>query len=73
MNYLGGMYYRMLQDYARAAYWWRRAGVEKNDGYGHGVAVGGMLLEAGQQADGPRIARSHQDTVRDDQVAVGHG
>jgi uncharacterized protein with FMN-binding domain len=39
MNYLGGIYYRMLQDYARAAYWWRRAGVETNDGYGHGVEL----------------------------------
>ena len=49
MNYLGGIYYRMLQDYARAAYWWRRAGVETNDGYGHGVELAECYWKLGNK------------------------
>ncbi len=30
MNSLGNMYHRLHQDYARAAFWWRKAGVEQN-------------------------------------------
>lgn len=29
MFYLGRLYYLLLQDYARAAFWWRKAGVEQ--------------------------------------------
>jgi len=29
MNSLGQMYYALLQDYARAAFWWRQAGVDR--------------------------------------------
>jgi uncharacterized protein with FMN-binding domain len=29
MLYLGRLYYLLLQDHARAAFWWRRAGVER--------------------------------------------
>lgn len=39
MNELGRMYFDYLQDYARAAFWWRTAGVESDDAYGHGVAL----------------------------------
>jgi uncharacterized protein with FMN-binding domain len=49
MNYLGGIYYRMLQDYARAAYWWRRAGVETNDEYGHGVELAECYWKLGSK------------------------
>ena len=49
MNYLGGIYCRMLQDYARAAYWWRRAGVETNDGYGHGVELAECYWKLGNK------------------------
>jgi uncharacterized protein with FMN-binding domain len=31
MNNLGRMYHDLLQDYARAAFWWRQAGVDKLD------------------------------------------
>ncbi len=31
MNDLGRMYCVLLQDYARAAYWWRKAGVDQDD------------------------------------------
>ena len=31
MKALGGMYFRFFQDYARAAYWWQQAGVQKGD------------------------------------------
>jgi len=30
MNTLGGMYFNLFQDYARAAYWWEKAGAQKN-------------------------------------------
>lgn len=39
MNELGRMYFAYLQDYARAAFWWRTAKVESDDAYGHGVAL----------------------------------
>lgn len=28
---IGGMYFRFFQDYARAAWWWQQAGVDKDD------------------------------------------
>lgn len=31
MNTLGHMYFSMLEDYPRAAFWWRKAGVEQGD------------------------------------------
>jgi uncharacterized protein with FMN-binding domain len=31
MRDLGGMYFRFFQDYSRAAYWWRKAGVAAGD------------------------------------------
>jgi uncharacterized protein with FMN-binding domain len=34
MNELGRMYHDLLQDYARAAYWWQRAGVDKDSQFG---------------------------------------
>jgi uncharacterized protein with FMN-binding domain len=49
MNHLGGIYHRMLQDHARAAYWWRRAGVEKNDAHGHGVALAECYWKLGNK------------------------
>ncbi len=39
MNELGRMYFDYMQDYARAAFWWRAAGVEDNDSERHGVAL----------------------------------
>lgn len=30
MRALGGMYFRLFQDYARAAFWWRKAGTSKS-------------------------------------------
>lgn len=38
MTALGGMYFRLFQDYPRAAYWWRRARVSKSDINGIGLA-----------------------------------
>lgn len=32
MNSLAGMYYSLHEDWARAAFWWRQAGVEKGSG-----------------------------------------
>jgi uncharacterized protein with FMN-binding domain len=49
MNHLGGIYYRMLQDYARAAYWWRQAGVETNDGHGNGVHLAECYWKLGSK------------------------
>lgn len=34
MMTLGGMYHNLHQDYARAAFWWRQAGVDKSKSYG---------------------------------------
>lgn len=31
MTTLGGMYFRLFQDYARAAFWWREAGIDQED------------------------------------------
>lgn len=39
MNELGRMYFDFLHDYARAAFWWRTAGVETDDAYRHGVSL----------------------------------
>lgn len=40
MNTLGRMYFALMADYPRAAYWWRKAGVEQSDRfYGSGVAL----------------------------------
>jgi uncharacterized protein with FMN-binding domain len=33
MNELGRMYFNLHQDYARAAFWWRQAGVDRGDQY----------------------------------------
>jgi uncharacterized protein with FMN-binding domain len=33
MNELGRMYFTLLEDYPRAAFWWRQAGVEKSSSY----------------------------------------
>ena len=38
MTALGGMYFRLFQDYPRAAYWWRRADVSPFDLNGIGLA-----------------------------------
>lgn len=35
MQALGGLYRNLLQDYARAAYWWRKAGFEDDEELGH--------------------------------------
>jgi uncharacterized protein with FMN-binding domain len=37
MNTLGQMYCRLLQDYPRAAYWWRKSGADGEDYFGHSV------------------------------------
>jgi len=34
MSTMGGMYHNLHQDYARAAFWWRQAGLEKGTSYG---------------------------------------
>jgi len=39
MNELGRMYFDYLHDYARAAFWWRSAGVETDNAYRHGVSL----------------------------------
>jgi uncharacterized protein with FMN-binding domain len=50
MQELGRMYYALLQDYARAAYWWRKAGVEqKTDGSGPGVHLAECYWKLGNQ------------------------
>jgi uncharacterized protein with FMN-binding domain len=33
MDVLGRMYHNLLEDYARAAFWWEQAGVDKSDEY----------------------------------------
>ncbi len=35
MNELGRMYFNLIQDYARAAYWWRQTGVDRGGVYPH--------------------------------------
>ncbi|NQU19719.1 MAG: FMN-binding protein [Candidatus Nealsonbacteria bacterium] len=35
MNSLGGMYCNLIQDYARAAFWWRKAGVDRGQQFFH--------------------------------------
>lgn len=39
MNALGQKYFVLLQDYARAAYWFRKAGVERDDRFWSGVQL----------------------------------
>ena len=41
MNEMGRMYHNLLQDYARAAFWWEQAGVDKE---GNPYARSGVLL-----------------------------
>ena len=43
------MYYRLLQDHARAAYWWRQAGVEKSDGAGNSVQLAECYWKLGNK------------------------
>jgi uncharacterized protein with FMN-binding domain len=38
MKSIGGMYFRFFQDYPRAAYWWKTAGVKPRDGDGVALA-----------------------------------
>jgi len=49
MNTLGGMYYRLLQDFPRAAYWWRRAGVDKDDRFWSGVQLAECYWKMGNK------------------------
>ncbi len=49
-NTLGSMYFNLFQDYARAAYWWRRAGVTKDDNAG--AFLGECYWRLGNQAMG---------------------
>jgi uncharacterized protein with FMN-binding domain len=50
MQDLGRMYYALLQDHARAAYWWRKAGVERRtDGYGPGVHLAECYWKLGNR------------------------
>ncbi len=39
MNTLGNKYFTLLQDYPRAAFWWRKAGVEQDDRFWSGVQL----------------------------------
>jgi uncharacterized protein with FMN-binding domain len=50
MNTLGGMYFRLLGDYPRAAYWWRKAGVEKGDRFWSGVDLAECYWRMGNKA-----------------------
>lgn len=38
MDALGRMYHNLLEDYARAAFWWRKAGVDKHDDFPESTA-----------------------------------
>lgn len=38
MDALGGMYFRFFQDYPRAAFWWRQAGVQSGEAGATGLA-----------------------------------
>jgi uncharacterized protein with FMN-binding domain len=50
MQELGRMYYGLLQDHARAAYWWRKAGVDRRtDGYGPGVHLAECYWKLGNK------------------------
>lgn len=49
MNILGQMYCRLLQDYPRAVYWWRKGGVEKDDAFGHGVHLAECYWKMGNK------------------------
>ena len=49
MNSMGGIYCRMLGDYVRAAYWWRRAGVETRDGGNRGVELAECYWKLGNK------------------------
>lgn len=55
MNELGRMYFDYLQDYARAAFWWKAAGVEKGDAEGHGVALAECYWRLGSKAMAMRL------------------
>lgn len=39
MNTLGRMYFTLLEDYPRAAFWWRKAGVAQSDRFRSGVSL----------------------------------
>lgn len=49
MNNLGGMYYRLLEDYPRAAYWWRAAGVDKDDRFWTGLDLAECYWKLGNK------------------------
>ncbi len=47
MQTLGGMYFNLFQDYARAAYWWQQAGVDAN--HNAGFALGECYWRLGDR------------------------
>ncbi len=50
MNALGQKYFMLLQDYARAAYWFRKAGVERDDRFWSGVQLAECYWRLGNKA-----------------------
>ena len=62
---LGGMYFRLFQDYARAAYWWRQAGVSKSSVNGVGLAECYYQLGNKRMAlDGLSLKRIRVETIK---------
>ena len=46
---LGRLYYLLLQDYARAAFWWRKAGVDRNPNQPLGVFLADCYFRLGSK------------------------
>jgi len=58
MNELGRMYFSLLQDYARAAFWWQQAGVEKERRFmGNGVRLAECYWRLGNKMMALELAR----------------
>jgi uncharacterized protein with FMN-binding domain len=49
MHTLGRLYYLLLQDYARAAFWWRKAGVERGPNRGESVFLADCYWRLGSK------------------------
>lgn len=50
MNQLGRMYFDLLKDHPRAAFWWRKAGVEDGERFWSGVQLAECYFRMGNKA-----------------------
>jgi len=58
MNELGRMYFALLQDYARAAFWWRKAEVDRGDLFiGNGVRLAECYWKLGNKQMALELSR----------------